>query len=52
MEFVFLWFLSIDTTPYLLYVSYFTLLLFLLFCYCMQLTLAVNLFTYFTLTWT
>jgi hypothetical protein len=31
---------------YILYVSYFTLLLFLLFCYCMQLTLAVNLFTY------
>jgi hypothetical protein len=31
LKFLFLWFIAIDTTPYLLYVSYFTLLLFLLF---------------------
>jgi hypothetical protein len=52
LKFVFFFMVFIDTTPYLLYVSYFTLLLFLLFCYCMQLTLAVNLFTYKYLTWT
>jgi hypothetical protein len=54
LKFVFFWFLKLLTEhlTYYMYVSYFTLLLFLLFCYCMQLTLAVNLFTYKYLTWT
>jgi hypothetical protein len=49
LKFVFLMVFKL-LTEHLTY--YLLFLLFLLFCYCMQLTLGVNLFTYKYLTWT